>query len=65
MPPILVTTLVTQMKWTVYLILPKMNPRIAGLAGVLVGIFVFYLLIPLIRIWWHLLPVFLPGISLG
>jgi hypothetical protein len=53
------------MKWTVYLILPKMNPRIAGLAGVLVGIFVFYLLIPLIRIWWHLLPVFLPGISLG
>jgi uncharacterized protein YjeT (DUF2065 family) len=65
MPPILFATLVTQMKWTVFLVLPKINLRIVGLAGVFLGIFVFYLVIPFIRIWWHLLPVILPGIPLG
>lgn len=60
MPPILLTTLLTQMKWTLYLVEPRINIRIIGLAGILLGLLVFYLVIPLLRIWWHLLPAMLP-----
>lgn len=60
MPPFLLPTLLTQMKWTVYLLQSRINLRIAGLAGVILGLLVFYLVIPLLRIWWHLLPAILP-----
>lgn len=62
MTPIHFTTLLTQLKWTFYLVEPRINLRTAGLAGVLLGLFIFYLLIPLFRFWLHLHPGFLPGI---
>ncbi len=60
MTPILLTTLLTQMKWTVYLVKPRVNLRIVGLAGVILGLLVFYLVLPLLRVWWHLVPAMLP-----
>ena len=50
MPPILYTTLLIQMKWTYYLLQPKLNRRMIGLAGIFLGLFVFYLVVPFVHL---------------
>ncbi|MGW8250745.1 MAG: hypothetical protein ACWGO1_08895 [Anaerolineales bacterium] len=65
MTPIQVNVLLTQMRWTLFILLPRLNPGTAGLAGVFLGFLIFYLVIPLIQAYWNLLPLTLTGMLPG